>query len=111
MCEVMTTEEMEHINADRDIAALMQKRALEEQQKLDDTLKAEAAKYNMHVKRARQIAHQLSHLMLMFMGAGSAVSIFMLIESDIWAFAGAVVSTAFVTALFRVFHELSRRIK
>lgn len=111
MSEIMNTEDMEHINADRDIALLMQKKAQEEQQKVDDSIKAEAAKYAMHMRRVRSIAHIVSHIMLVCTGAGLAAAVFMLIESDIWAFARAVISVGLTMSLARVFNDMSKKRK
>ena len=109
MNEIMATEDMEHINADRDIDHLMRKRESEAQQKVDDCVKAEAARYSMHMKRLRSFYHRASHFVLVCVGAGLATALFTLLKGDIWSFATAVLCVGATQWLARVLDSLSKR--
>ena len=109
MNEIMETTDMEHLNADREIAYMMLRREEEQKQKIDDYIKAEAAKYNMHMKKVRKAYHRFAHAMLVCVGAGLSFAVMTFVQSNILLFACAVVSTAISVVAYTAFDKASRR--
>ena len=109
MNEVMSTEEMEYVQQDREISAIMRKRDAEYQQKVDDEVKAEAAKYAAHMRRVRDLFHKAAHLTLILTGGGIALCAFMVLAANVWGLVGSVLATLAVGYLSSQFHQMSKK--
>lgn len=109
MNEIMSTEEMEHVQQDRDISAIMRRRDAEYQQKVDDEVKAEAAKYAAHMRRVRDLFHKAAHATLVLTGVGIQLSVTMVLASNVWGLAGSVLGTLAVGYLSSQLHQMSKK--
>ena len=111
MNEIMDTEEMEHVQQDRDISDVMHKRDAERARKVDDAVRAEAAQYNAHLKWVRSMYHKASHAAIFVMGIGVAFMATSFYDSNIYALLGATVFTASMSCLNRMFIYMSTKKK
>lgn len=109
MNEIMSNEEMEQVQQDRDISVIMRRRDAENRQKVDDEVKAEAAQYAAHMRRVREAFHKAAHVTLVLTGMGIELSVAMVLASNAWGLAGAVLGTLAVAYLSSQLHQLSKK--